>query len=84
MFKKIVKISMDCFPDNKNPDCILNALVYPKNKNLKSSGLGRDFSLAHDGRHVRGVDKEEGTIITLAPLTGTVVYLILRLVGRPQ
>lgn len=81
MFGKVVRISMSCSFDTKNPNCILNALVYPKSPDTKSSGLGRYFSSAHDGRHVRGVEEMEGNIITLEPLTGTVVY---RTLGSPE
>lgn len=81
MFRKVVRVAMNCCVDDKNPNCILNALIYPQDANAKSSGLGRYFSVAHDGRHVRGVEAKEGNIITLEPLTGTVVY---RTLGSPE
>lgn len=72
---------MNCCSDDKNPNCILNALVYPQDVNAKSSGLGRPYDSGHDGRHVRGIEGKEGDIITLEPLTGTVVY---RTLGSPE
>lgn len=81
MFRKVVRVAMNCCRDNKNPNCILNALAYPQDANTESSGLGRYFSVAHDGRHVRGVEGKEGNIITLEPLTGTVLYTTL---GSPE
>lgn len=84
MFGKFVKVSLNCCVDNKNPNCILNALVYPKFPDIKSSGLGRPYNSGHDGRHVRGVEEKEGNIITLEPLTGTVVYRTLGSAEDPK
>lgn len=72
---KWLKLSMQSSPSPENPNCMLNAIVYPQNKNLKSSGIGRNFDNGHDGRHARGVENQIGNIITLSPLTGWIQAL---------